>query len=376
MSQTTTPAVNRTQPAPLLREPVIVRVPGPSGLKSRHRTARRTVLWGIAGIALAHLALAASVETVLPQLRDPEYGYRLVRLHEQQRLHPDRPLVLVLGTSRTAYGIDPAAMNFPDQPGSPLVFNFGLAGSRPVHLRLHLQRLHADGVKPAAVLVELLPATLAVPGPADELCAPDSARLTADDLRRLEPYLADPAAFRHRWVKERMNAWQAQRSVLLSHVAPGWQPWQKRLDHYWAMTDSLGFCPYPMGKIAECRESRTESTRDQYALALAHLRVSELSTRAIRDLVADCREAGTPVAFFLAPESPAFRSWYTPQSRAALSAFTRSLAEEFGCPVFAAPEDFAEDDFADGHHMLPGAAARFSRRLADAHLKSWLAQSR
>ena len=116
--------------------------------------------------------------------------------------------------------------------------------------------------------------------------------------------------------------------------------------------------------------------RKTYAGQLRGLRVSELSDRAYRDLVAECRAAGVPVAFFLTPESPVYRTWYSPDGRAALAAFTRVLADELGCPVFDAPTDYREEDFADGHHMLPPAARRFSRNLAERHVRPWLASAR
>ena len=37
---------------------------------------------------------------------------------------------------------------------------------------------------------------------------------------------------------------------------------------------------------------------------------------------------------------------------------------------------FTEEDFADGHHMLPAAAGRYSRWLAAERLKPWLASVR
>jgi hypothetical protein len=264
-------------------------------------------------------------------------------------------------------------MGFSDEPGSPLAFNFGQSGARPVHLRLTLQRLRADGVRPAAVLVELFPATLIVPGPADGLFADSAGRLTAADLWRLEPYLDDPAALRLRWAEARVGSWYTQRQVIVSHLAPEWQPWPRRVDFQWTMTDQWGFCPYPVNKAQERRAERQGRTREEYRAALDHLRVSALSERAYRDLVADCRAAGVPVAFFVTPESPTFRGWYTPESRAALAAFCRVLSDELRCPVLDAPGDFTEDDFADGHHMLPHGAERFSRRLAADHLKPWLA---
>jgi hypothetical protein len=47
--------------------------------------------------------------------------------------------------------------------------------------------------------------------------------------------------------------------------------------------------------------------------------------------------------------------------------------DELGCPVFDASSGWAEEDFLDGHHMTGAGAARFSRRLADEHLRPWFA---
>jgi hypothetical protein len=175
---------------------------------------------------------------------------------------------------------------------------------------------------------------------------------------------------------DRLNAWHGQRLAVMSHVAPDWLAWQQRLDHYWLSTDPFGFRPYPVHKADEMRESRAADMRGLYEWPVRALRVGASSDRALRGLVSDCRAAGVPIAFFLTPESPTFRSWYTAESRAALSAYLRALSAELGCPVFAAPEDYAEGDFADGHHMLPHAAARFTRHLADTHLRPWLAEVR
>ena len=339
----------------------------------RGRAARRALAWGVAAVALAQLAFATAVETALPLLRDPEFGYHQLRATDLQAAHPDRPLVLVLGTSRAQNAVDPAAMGFADAPGSPLVFNGGLSGSRPVHLPLNLRRFRGAGVRPAAVLVELFPATLMVPGPPDYLFAEAEHRLTATEVRHLEPYLGDPAAFWFTWAASRANALHVFRTGVVGSVAPKWQR-VRSTDYPWPTLDRVGFVPYPYDEVpAEHRERRRATMEKHYAGAVHDLRVSPLSDRAYRDLVADCRAAGVPVAFFLAPESPVFRSWYSPAGRAALAAFTRVLSDELGCPVFDAPTDYAEEDFADGHHMLPPAARRFSRDLADRHLRPWLA---
>jgi hypothetical protein len=80
------------------------------------------------------------------------------------------------------------------------------------------------------------------------------------------------------------------------------------------------------------------------------------------------------VAFVVPPVSPEFRSWFKPRAWAAADACLRNLADGLAVPVFPSPAGFAESEFVDGHHMLPPAAARYSRWLAETHLKPWLAR--
>jgi hypothetical protein len=341
----------------------------------RRRVARRAVFWGIALLLLAQLGMAVAMETVAPHFRDPEYGGRQFGALKLQRAHSGRPLVLVLGTSRTQNAIDPSSMGFPDEPGSPVVFNAGLSGAYPTHLWLNYHRFCDAGAKPAALLVEIFPATLlATPEALTPLFTETAPRLSYTDLQRLELYLIDPEDIRRRWAVSRVNSWHTLRPVVLGNLAPRWQPPQF-LDHHRLALDQFGFTPLPFDTVSdEYRERKRGEMEKNYARGNRTLRVSELSESSFRRLIADCRAEGVPVAFFLTPESPVFNSWYTPESRAAVTAFCRMLTDELGCPVFVAPEEFAEEDFADGHHMLPRAAHRFSRDLADNHLKPWLAQ--
>ena len=276
-----------------------------------------------------------------------------------QQAHPDRPLVLVLGTSRTLNSFDPSAMGFPNEARAHRWrSSAGMAGAWPIHYRLNLQRYRAAGIRPGAVLVELLPAALSRADGADALCAEFAPRLTAADLRRLTPYLDDPARLYWRWALKRANSWHALRWVVISRLAPDWQPTQ--LDDPNRNTlDAYGFTKYWHDTVPDDERRRNlEKVAVGYQFAAGHIAVSEPSERALRELVADCRAAGIPIAFFITPESPTFRTWYTPESRAAMAAFARVLSVELGCPVFEAPTDYREEDFADGHHMLAPAAKR------------------
>src|SRR5207248_754534 len=80
--------------------------------------------------------------------RDPEYGHRLRQVRALRAAHPDQPLVVALGSSRTQMGVSPADMGFADAPGSPLVYSFGRSGAGPLLLNLTFRRLLDDGVRP------------------------------------------------------------------------------------------------------------------------------------------------------------------------------------------------------------------------------------
>src|SRR5947209_16677525 len=105
-------------------------------VQSRRRAARTGLACGFIVMLAATLGMTVAVETVKPQWRDPEFGHRLVRLRQAEAQSPGRPLVLVLGTSRAQNAVNPAALGFAQEPGSPLVFNFGQSGSPPLGVLL------------------------------------------------------------------------------------------------------------------------------------------------------------------------------------------------------------------------------------------------
>src|SRR5262245_8631762 len=81
----------------------------------------------ISGLLLfffSQLALAITLEHWRPDLRDPEFGYKLARLQSRLEEQPGQPLVLVLGSSRTGVGLRPEELNRFSLPGgqAPIVF--------------------------------------------------------------------------------------------------------------------------------------------------------------------------------------------------------------------------------------------------------------
>ncbi|WP_149108419.1 hypothetical protein [Limnoglobus roseus] len=326
----------------------------------------RTVAVALGVFLLGQVALNAALETVRPEWRDPEFGWRLKAV----RKLAGRPLVLALGSSRTQMGLSPHDLGLGD---GVIVYNFGEAGSGPLHLLLNLRRVLDAGVKPDAVLVEVMPAVLSHPGAAEDFFHDHVTRLGYADLGRLEPYCDDATTLRNRWLAHRVSPWHAQRFLLLSHWQPGLLPWQARVDFQWRMMDDRGWVPYPFETIPEDhRQRQTADVARQYEQTLREFTLAPLPDRALRDLLALCQERGIAVAMYRMPEGSMFRQWTSPSATATIEGYLAQLSTTTGVPIFDATTWLPDEAFADGHHPLKSGAKRFSARFGRECLNPWL----
>jgi hypothetical protein len=351
--------------------------PRPSGRKS----ARAALACGLLAFAAANATLAAVLERSHREWRDPEFGHRLIGLRQRQAEAPRRPVVLAVGSSRVQQGLDAAAMGFPDGPADPYLFNFGYRGSSSVLAVLNVFRLLEAGVRPDYVLVEFTPAAVTSEYSAPGIVRRWPNRFTARDVRwMVEAEFLDPGAGRTplalaKWAGTNAFPWTSHRQVLVPHWLPRWVPesqWKalgrERMDRY--------------GFTAMIQESTTTQLyrndprlcREQFAPVAARTAVSANVRRAFAMLLGRCRAEGIPVAFVWVPLSPLLTGWLTPEARRASADYAAELASEWGAAVFPEPDWLCDDDFADGQHLRPAAAARYSRWLADTHLKPWLAR--
>lgn len=157
-------------------------------------------------------------------LRDPLWGRKLAVMRERIAAEPGRPLVAVLGSSRTALGVKMGSspeMELRDAQ-SPIVFNLGVMGAGPVSQLMYLRRLLAEGIKPDRVLLEIHPLLLHEGRGWGELDVLDVNRLAWSDLSTLERYVYDPASLRWRWFRSRLAPCISHRVLFQMELAPKW----------------------------------------------------------------------------------------------------------------------------------------------------------
>jgi hypothetical protein len=102
---------------------------------------------------------------------------------------------------------------------------------------------------------------------------------------------------------------------------------------------------------------------DGYRPLYASLKPAERARRALEDLLALCRDKGIQVRLLVMPESSGFRALHVPEARREFEAYLGRLQREWGLPLTDARDWVADNDFWDGHHMLPEGARELTLRL-------------
>jgi hypothetical protein len=347
--------------------------------------AKTAVLWGLATFFIGQAVLSYAVSHLHPEVRDPEFGYRLLRLRRLRAAAPERPLCLILGSSRTLCGICPPALPpWPADAGpEPCVFNFSQFCAGPVRELQTLRRLLADGHRPHWLLLEIWPPYWPQQGywfdekhimqqdlrPVDlslvwryftHRCDALT-KLAADTLAPVASLRANILARWAGWLLSPDQHWRELRMAAWRDAEPsGWRPWQERgpVEQFRARTD----------------EYRTQmaSITFQTKPRLDDFFISATTDHALREILEQCRRQHIQVALILMPEPSPVRSWYTPAVHEQISAYLDRLKGEYQVPVFDTRNWLADEDFYDLAHMAPPAAAPFTMRLGREMLLPWM----
>lgn len=324
------------------------------------RTSRGVLIWGLAAFVLVQAAVAASADLLAPEVYDPEYAARLSRIQARRAEHPDRPLLLLLGSSRTGQLFRPEQLPAmtDDRGRAVLPFNFSRNGGGPVYSRLAYERLCRQGLKPDWVVIELMPALMTARYERFFYTS-----VTAAEIRDLARYISGRRAVGC-YAKLHILPGYKNRSGLLRAVAPSWAMPGGPEDPE-ATIDVLG------GEGKRIRPSMPDSDRRAedarvsagYAAILAGYRIDPGADRALRDLLGACRDNGTRAVVIRTPESTTFRAVYQPDALATLDNYAGGLARDFGVSVVDARCWLPDEEFEDGHHPLLAGQQRFTNRL-------------
>ena len=339
----------------------------------RYKKARRTLVWfGLAAIAL-NLAAALAIDGFNSPLRDPEYGKRVVSLKARLAEYPNRPLVLVIGSSRVSMGLRPTAWEEvrPDQTGrpDPLIFNMSLVGSGPLMELMCLRRAYADGFRPDAVVFEYWPPFLREDGPYFEPDRIDHARLSDRDRPLVREYFRDPDAVEWNMDCDRVNPLFRTRHRLLAQACPRWQPWDKRLEMAWGMLDGWGWLSgleekYPPDP--RMRTLRLNHCEKIYRPQFVGYNIHPLADRSLRECVALARLHGAKVAFAYLPEATEFRGWMPAEVERVAKDHLAGLRRELDLPLIDAREWMADGYMVDGFHLSRIGASEFTKKFGPA----------
>jgi hypothetical protein len=338
---------------------------------------RRAVLWGVALVAVAHVALTAVVSFLVPEIRDPDQIFKLRQLQEcLGQNDPARPLVLMMGSSRVAMGYRPELV---ERSEGPLYYNYGLCFSGPLLNLITLHRILDAGIQPYAILLEVWPPHLAAEcAERTDTISLDVNRLSWNDLKILTPYSARPLSLYQSWMMNRLLSWSTYRFTLTRLFAPALVDFPDEDEVRWSGLHERGWLgqePYRAHPPSRVYERYLLHTRFSLAKALDKPGMANDARSALQDFLDVCRQRGIQVGLIWLPESPEFRRSYSTEGLAQAAAELQAIAGREGLPVFDTNDWVPEDGFVDGYHLTHGGAALFTSMLERHVLTPFLANS-
>lgn len=319
------------------------------------------------GFVLWQLLLSATVEFGWPALRDPEVVQKSAQLRQRVAERPEDPLLLFLGSSRTFNGIAAGRLAGVEDSEGRLwhAYNFGITAAGPIRQRLVLEAILAQGIRPARLVVEVLPALLNEPGD-DRLCEENWIHvpgLTVGEMWRAGNFVSNPSRFRYAWLRSRLWPCIPFGPRLCTRMEGFNRNPECALPAVERM-DSTGWTANPGSTDPAEKTLRVRAALEEYHRAFRDFRIGEGPVRAVREVLGMCLERRIAVTLVLMPEATAFRTGEAIPMQNAVECLSLQLSREFGCSYVDAREWLTDEEFADGHHLLPSGATRFTDRLA------------
>ena len=327
---------------------------------TRASRSRSAILFGVFTVFALQLGFGFYAEQN-PKRKDPPFGDKFAKLTARPA---DRPLVLMLGTSRTLLGFQAGQVE-EEFPGVR-AFNFGTPSSGPITHLVYLHRLLNAGIVPDLLIVEVLPSALTdgVEGPIEQSFFTGE-RLSESEVDLVTRFGFPSHKVRSAWRESVYAPLSALRFQIVSRYFPSWIPWHLRWD--WSRsTDAHGWATPPRQvATAEERRERTANAEAEYRGTLAHMTPDGRPLLALEELLELSRAHGIRTRIVVMPEAPSFQKLYPPGLADRIAALLERTAGAHGSNLIDARHWLTEDDSYDGHHLFRHGAERFTRRLTD-----------
>lgn len=323
---------------------------------------RRTLAAGLLFFLAAQMLFNIVADMRHPELYDPEYGVRLALLRARQAEIPDRPLLLLIGSSRTVMSFRPEILGElrTGDGAQVLPFNFSHLAAGPLMNLMAYDRLRREGIRPRWLVMEVMAPNLSrEPGTTPTTIA------NAGDLPLLDHHIHRPTLY-GRYVMLRMLPWHRHRNDLVHRLAPALATPGTFIDEEDMRLGPLGGdigWQITKDESPEFLERALAHARTGYAPRLQEFTIKESAIRAHCELVEMCRQDGVQVVLLLTPEGSEFRSWYPPEALQQIDAWCAAMRNAYGVPVVDARTWLPDSDFMDSHHVLNRGANTFTKRL-------------
>ena len=343
---------------------------------------RRSRIAGIVWFAVLTASLLlywwVMANFVIRDFWDPSFVMKSERLRARIKEDPQRPLWLVLGSSRVEFGLRPGVV---EEGGGnrdvPLIFNFGMSGAGVFRQYIYLHRLLEEGIKPRGVGIEIFAADMN----RELIPASDVPQLLVrarkDELGDYLRYSNTPPDFLAQWWRSRLDpaykyGMRMPGQTLTWRLVP--LPVIRRVEK--KMYDPWGWIPVPATTPEDVYRKNFDVTKGRYKGDLQNLTISTNADLVIRKILVMCKTAGIEVFLLKMPESADFREMYTPQASVTLASYIAKIQADYpAVPLIDASTWIATAGFSDGHHLNGTGGGEFTRRLAAELFKIGKAQA-
>jgi hypothetical protein len=324
----------------------------------RKRSARRSIVWGLVCWLGLSTVVLVHAQVARPDVIAPGFYHRFRALRQRHQEQRDRPLWLVMGSSRLGLGYLPEDVGpvLDPQGRRVMTFNFSHNGLGPVLQNIHLKRLLREGLRPDLVVLEVMPMYLHL-----ETAHFMTRFVLCSELPTAASYL-DARGVARNALRRQLEIYPRAMRVLFPN----------ELLHFVRMDPTAEMSPTLVLGGAEHLHDSVSATDRQAQMGLQYTAYSRQTDtfhitagaeEALRDSLAFCRREQIDAVLLLSPETASFCRMYPAGAEAEVGAFVRRLGEQAGVQVIDARSWLAEEETYDGHHPLRHGARKFTARL-------------